>query len=218
MANKNEKAYFVPIGCSCINQFQLDFRFGKLNYESQLFDWSIVTPDSTIKIIDSKNKPFINSITDLSLHSSKILRSESLPGFYWWHMKRFIKGDLNFSSIQDFEPYFTEFKAKHNYQISKFFNISHDSIVFLWSNLQPNLKFACGSMLDEFILTNSRYRNLKEVVNSAFTNAKIIFLVRPELVESTLVGQKDVIKIDIPYSSDSKGETSLYSVVWNRFI
>ena len=29
MATQDKKYYFAPIGCSCINQFQLDFKFGR---------------------------------------------------------------------------------------------------------------------------------------------------------------------------------------------
>lgn len=218
MSTKTEKNYFVPIGCSCINQFQLDFRFGKVGYDSQLFDWNIVTPDSTIQIINSIGSPFVNSIDDLSLHSNKILKSNTLPGFYWWHMEHFINKDFSFLSIKDFEPYFADFKQKHDYQISKFDSIKNHSIIFLWSNVQPNLKYACGNFLEQFILTKSRYQGIKEVVNNSFASAKVIFLVRPELVEDCVLGHKDVFKIDVPYSNDYKGETSLYSEVWNQFL
>ncbi len=217
MASLTQSHYIVPIGCSCINQFQLNFKFGQSSYDSQLFDWNIITPHSTIEIFKSKGLTFVNSLNDLSLHSECILKSERLPGFYWWHMNQFVQGNIHYSSIKDFEPYFDSFKNKHQHQVEKFFRMNPNNITFLWSNLQPNLKSACQSFFDQFTLTSSRYHMMKDAIAESFKGAKTIFLVRPELVETDILVNDDVMKFDLPYSEEFKGDENLFSSVWDRY-
>ena len=46
----------IPVGCSCINQFQLNFLVEN-NPDAYgirgLFDWNIVSPQSTIEVLQS---------------------------------------------------------------------------------------------------------------------------------------------------------------------
>jgi len=217
MATLTQSSYIIPIGCSCINQLQLNFKYGTSGYDSHLFDFNIVTPDSTIEIFKSKGQPFLNSINDLSLHSSQILSSKKLPGFYWWHMEQFIGKEFYASSVKDFESHIQKFTDKHKYQVKKFFEIEHSNIIFLWSNIQPNLKVACETFFDQFILTSSRYWGMKDAVNKSFKGSRIIFLVRPELVESELFEKNDVLRFDVPFDSrgeSAAGDANLYSTVW----
>jgi len=93
MATIVDKVIYLPIGCSCINQFQLNFRFGVAGYDSQLFDWSITTPDSTIDILREK-KLFINDLNEIEFLSINIPYSERMPGYFIWHLDKILPKEV----------------------------------------------------------------------------------------------------------------------------
>lgn len=220
MATNVDKFIYLPIGCSCINQFQLNFRFGTSGYTSQLFDWAIATPDSTAKILREKG-PFIDTLDNLEFLSPNIPYSTRMPGYFFWHLEKTLPRDaLPIRDRAAMAPFFEDFASRHKHQSCKMFNIDAAEVRCIWSNIQPNLKIATESRgLDfaQFHLTNARYQKIKSAVKETrWENTSTWFVVRPSDVDDVLLDMPDVIVINTNRSSNYKGEIDLFCPVWDR--
>jgi len=215
LANLVNGTQWIPLGCSCISQFQLNSHFGEHSYVSQLFDWNIVTPDALVQIFDSRFAELREAVNSLAMHGPSILKANSLPGFYWWHADKLLGKQelLMFNTINEFENAAGQvFRDKLEYQIQKFLNIQDDGrVIFVWSNAQPNLKLALPQSWDCFYLSAMRLDSIVTSVKSIFPNCQMRFAVRPEISDSAILSQRNVFEVSAPLGDDHKGAADLFS-------
>jgi hypothetical protein len=224
MATIVNDVIYLPIGCSCINQFQLDFRFGRARSDSQIFDWSITTPDATIAILREKNA-FITEFDDIKFVSPNILFSRAMPGYFIWHLNKILPREyLPISNKADLEPAFHVLVDKNKYQVDKFFKSNSVEVRCIWSNVQPNLKRSTKGMnFADFFLTKSRYDQIKSMVNETWANSSTWFVVRAADVDEVLIDQPDVVVLNLDRATGSQqnkwdfmGEENTFLPVWDR--
>lgn len=228
MATVVDNVVYLPIGCSCINQFQLNFCFENKHYDSQLFDWSITTPDATIAILRDK-KTFINGLDDIEFLSANIPFSRLMPGYFIWHLEKMLpKEQLPIASRADLSPFINNLIEKHKYQINKMFGMGPFEVRCIWSNIQPNLKRSTeprGVNFSDFFLSVSRYKQIKALVKERWVNSSAWFVVRAADVDEVLIGQPDVVVLNLERSSayngvkntsDFKGEKHTFAPLWER--
>lgn len=215
MATDTKKHYIVPIGCSCITQFQLNFAYTEKQYVSQIFDWNLFTPDSLINILESNFESLANASENIQIHLPGIVKAGNLPGYYWWHANKIIGENKSFQSIEEFEEKIgSAFRSKLHYQIDKFMNISDSSnLVFIWSNAQPNLKKALTVHWEsnDFNLTNNRYQKICSLIKGKYPNSTVKFAVREEITDKEILCQEDVYVINVPISDEYEGDKSLFT-------
>ena len=84
MASVIGEKIIVPIGCSCITQFQLDFFYSYKKYNSQIFDWNLFTPDSLISILESSFESLVKASENIRFYRPGIVKPDNLNGYYWW--------------------------------------------------------------------------------------------------------------------------------------
>ena len=94
MGTRIGKKVFIPIGVSCITQFQLNKIFGEVFYESMLFDWNITTPDGTFKILNDFNQFAQDGVDDLSVNINSTVYNEKYH-FWYWHIKKQLGGGID---------------------------------------------------------------------------------------------------------------------------
>ena len=206
----------VPIGCSCITQFQLNFFYSHQKYNSQIFDWTLFTPDSLISILDSNFESLLKALENIRFFRPGIVKAGNLPGYYWWHVNEICKtSQRGFQSIEEFEDKIgTNFKNKIKYQIKKFKKINDaNNLIFIWSNTQPNLKEVLKTHWEneDFNLTSFRYRKICTIIKNIYPQSTLRFAVRPEITDKEILGRKNVYVINTPISNEYMGNPFLFS-------
>lgn len=173
MAWRVGRKLLLPIGCSCIVQFQLDrstilaaiagstppFTVAK---EAWLFDWQITKPDTTVDILSSAARG-IGGIEDFDLHECMV-RSKRFAGLYFWHIcKDLGKPGLRIDHLDELRPEEDRIIGKYDHLFKKL-RTREDEIHCIWSNVQPNLQIAAEMVRepwDDFVLTKERYEPVK---------------------------------------------------------
>lgn len=222
MAAIRENTLILPVGCSCINQFQI-LQTSLLNdwqHTAHFFDWIIASPDDTIKLLNDL-KPFLSSIDDFEIVNRKV-RSKHYPGIYFWHMAEALGLNIAYiNSLEDIKKDIHFAIEKYNYMLLKMSEIKTD-IHCLWTNIQPNLKHDLewvGEDWNNFYLTQKRYYQIQEKCAKLSPNkVKTWFIVRPEDIDQSLLGKEDVILLNVPLSSDYKGAIGMYDVVFEKIL
>ncbi len=134
MIRLDDKA-IIPIGCSCINQFQIEFYFGKERCSGLPFQWTIATPRTSVEILEAASR---GALADLFFDRSDFemdgdhMRNRHFEGFYHWHEDAAAVLDRE---AEDFE----RFTRKMAYLGENMCAVD-GPVWLLWSNLQPNLR------------------------------------------------------------------------------
>lgn len=111
---------------------------------------------------------------------------------------------------------FSIIQSRHQYQCEKFKHIltQSEKILFIWTNIQPNLKSAIESVGDDFdryMLTHDRYTNIKLACHKLTPNHKVIFVTRDcDCVTRLHLEPEVVILKQIPRSRDYMGSDGLF--------
>jgi hypothetical protein len=212
----------LPIGCSCITQFQLkgSARVAPSALPGYVFDWAIATPDSTVTILD-RRAPFAEREGDLELVDDRV-RSRTVPGFYFWHIKHHLQlaDSVRIADLSQHPEGLRRFLEQHRHVMGKFAN-EVDQVDCVWSNIQPNLQHAVrevGESWSQFVLTPERYAAIK--ASCAQLPARKVtawFVCRGDDVDRSLVGREDVVILDEPRSTtEFKGRPGLFDPVFER--
>jgi hypothetical protein len=214
-----DSTFVLPIGCSCINQFQINqspqFRF--TGGTATFFDWLITKPDATVDVLKAR-APFVRSLDDLELVNGRV-RSRAHPGLYFWHMSKDVPGaPMRLSDLSEVAAGIEGFVAKHAHVMGKL-NALPESVHCLWSNIQPNLRNDVQGLEDwqDFHLTHQRYEALKQACSTLpAKNVAVTFVVRAEDAEAALHDLDDVVLIDCPRSEDYRGTPGLFNPAFER--
>ena len=212
----------LPIGCSCITQFQLQgsTRLLASQMPGYVFDWAVATPDSTVSVLD-RQTPFVQEDADVELVNDRV-RSRAIPGFYFWHIKHYLQlaDAVRISDLSDHSDGMRRFLDQHRHVMSKFAG-EIEEVHCVWSNIQPNLQHAAqevGEPWSNFLLTPQRYADIKaSCARLRARRVSVWFICRDEDVESSLTGLEDVVVLDEPRSkTEFRGRAGLFDAVFER--
>jgi hypothetical protein len=219
MAGIHRDILVLPVGVSCINQFQMRFsrKFAFRDGSAYPFDWAITTPDTTIEILEERTA-FVNGLNDLEIINGRV-RSTVHPGIYFWH----INWDLGttgalFRELADLSPGIDVFIRKHQHMVGKL-SMAMDEVHCLWSNIQPNLQSAVETLepWENFRLTEQRYAAIKEKCSLLQAkNISVSFVCRAEDADPVLHERPDVFILECPRSEDFKGKPGLFDPVFDE--
>jgi hypothetical protein len=226
---------FIPIGCSCINQFQLDFYFGikkptfakkiaklfswiaifskskSAKKKAGLFDWIIASPTSTIQVFEAiLSNNVYRLFTDKSNYFIEYgyLKNNAFENLYFWHEdgKKILENDSQFSIFQ----------SKVTHLIDNMLNVAKVERCFLlWSNVQPNLKYSLlfrPDSWESFRLNEEHYDKMIALTKVIFgEDSKCIFICRAEDVDLSSPKLDNIIIIELERSREFRGEADLYA-------
>ena len=229
-----EHKNIIPIGCSCINQFQIQYYFADLDPEKKLpvsiFDWNIVTPDSTIKFLkmlrDKEIKSVMCDINNYQVTKAGLLRNTVFEAFYFWHEKTegLLSNDDNKFDI---------FQSKVCHLIDNFYHTHQRSFVdLLWTNIQSNLKQTANLInlpWERFFLTKDRYSKMSSLGADLFgSKTRVTFVVRIEDLEEpgmaklpnvhVLNSSRPVFREGDSEMSDYAGTPNLFAPVFDKLV
>jgi len=216
-----ETTLIKSAGCSCINQFQLQsyFKRQSLQYveSGSIFDWAIVTPDSTLDFFEYLKAGCIDQVlTDRSNYVVERgrLKNTEFEGFYFWHERahEIMSGD---------DAAFAAFAAKVGHLQKKFVSVSPgERSIFVWSNLQPNLKAATAGRpisWEAFRLTVDRYERIENAIRETFgASALTVFATRRDDADPVLGGRDNLWLFDLDRTDDHRGPKLLFGDVFDR--
>jgi hypothetical protein len=212
----------LPIGCSCIGQFQLQQSTRLLPHrvDAQLFDWAIASPEASAQVM-GRPEVFVEGAKDIELVHDRV-RSRRVEGFWFWHIKKTFE-------LPEAKPIvrlanhpigLKNFFAQHRHLLDKL-GAPVEDLHCLWTNIQPNLRHAVeavGEPWSRFVLTPGRYEALLEgCARLPARRMQAWFIGRPEDVDSSLHGRPDVILLDLPRDPlEYKGAPGLFDPVFER--
>ncbi len=218
---KIKNTFFIPIGCSCINHFQLDFFCNEnqtINHEriGGLLDWAITTPESTIQLF----KYFLDgSIKNVLIERKNYIKEKGrvkntkFDGLYFWHDPDVLDSPNNFEAFQN----------KINHLVSNMIGISRSGSpsVSIWSNVQPNLFSAVSEIKDwkDFQLSKDHYESIKILALEFFGSSnKSFFITKKEdlLFEDCL--REDIITFELARGPDYQGSVGLFAPLIEKLI
>ena len=208
----------ASIGCSCINQFQIEFFFEEKpivkEFAGSVFDWNVVTPQSTLDFFHYVNSGDIKQVMCDSRNycvEGGRLKNTVFEGFYFWHE--------NVSAFAEDESVRQDFLSKVSHLVDNLLSLQGKAnSIFLWSNLQPNLKIATYSRpfpWETFRLTQDRYEKITEAVAATFhKDARVLFTTRSEDVDNNVMALRDVITFYLGRGMDFSGPPTLYDGIF----
>ncbi|PTW59142.1 hypothetical protein C8N35_108179 [Breoghania corrubedonensis] len=205
----------IPIGCSCINQFQIDFFFGKERSRGSLFQWSITTPRATVEVLEQARAgtlaPLFAARERFEMEGAH-LHNRCFDGFYHWHE------DGEAILGHDAER-FARFAEKSLHLMSNTFAAT-GPVWLLWSNIQPNLRQEIEDNTRlawaDFRLTRARRDAIRTAAHNVFADPRFVFVGRKEDVDAELWGDEEVVLMDLPRSDKFRGAKGLYAEVFAR--
>jgi len=209
----------ISLGCSCITQFQLKSlshahgNTGEL--KSTIFDWNIVTPDATSKVLKAiSDKTYIELLANkenFCIKNSRLAWT-AFPGFFFWHEDAHL--------IMESDQAFKQFVKKQMHMINNMINRSGSSVGCIWSNIQPNLFSATLSVSaswSDFELSFERAENIKNNAMVLFgPKTRIIYVTRQEDVKNGVGNFFDLEVLELPRGRDFRGEPGLFNPAFMR--
>jgi hypothetical protein len=206
--------FYVPIGSSCINQFEIRRRaesFGQSYVsKSSFFDWIIITPTSTIQLLhlifEGRHHKIFSDFSYYSIINDKLVH-KYFEGLIFYHEKAEI--------ILNDSDKFDDFKMKTIHQLDNFVNFTvGKSPVFIWSNCQPNLRHEMRNFPTEisqsFSLTRRVHEHLLSILNKIFTDDfKCYFISRSSDLDKSIESEY-LIVLDIPEITNYDGLSNLF--------
>ena len=212
----------IPIGCSCINHYQLDFNFlGKPNAKRKggLFDWSIASPQSTLEIFqaiaDGTAHRLFTGRDNYELEQHKRLKNTAFESFYFWHEDG--------PKVLGAEAEFEAFQSKVVHLIDNLLQAAQsESNVLLWSNIQPNLQSVVSpyhSGWNAYKLNSQQYENISTLATYLFgKNSRCIFISREEDCEFPGLPPENVVIMQLERSENFRGAVDLYSPIFRSIL
>ena len=218
-----EQKHIIPIGCSCINQHQIDFYFGRRDprppKHSSIFDWNVTTPESTIQFFEFVQAGSIRSIMsdrkNYTIEKGR-LKNTAFECFYFWH-------ENGAEITSENEEYFATFSKKVDHVLSNMLSPKEGEVVhLLWSNIQPNLKTMISILpltWDAFRLSNEKYQKIVSAAQRIFGDkVKCTCIARLEDIDETLTDLSNVVVLDLERSGVFRNDPNLYDAVFDKII
>lgn len=212
----------IPIGCSCINHYQLNFNFnGKPNASRKggLFDWNIASPQSTFEIFqaiaDGTAHRLFTGRDNYELEQHKRLKNTAFESFYFWHEDG--------RKILGTEAEFEAFQSKVAHLIDNLlWAAQSESNVLLWSNIQPNLQSEVSTLSsgwNAYKLNSQQYENISTLATQLFgKSSRCIFISREEDSEFSGLPPENVVIMQLERSKSFKGAVDLYSPIFQSIL
>ena len=205
----------IPIGCSCINQFQIDFFFGKERCIGSLFQWIIATPRTTVEVLESARAGTLEGLLadrDQLEMDGAHMRNRNFHGLYLWHE------DAGAILGREAEPY-ARFADK-TLHLSQNMFAAEGPVWLLWSNIQPNLRQEVEDNTrldwDAFRLTRVLRDAIRAAARDMFDDPHFVFVARREDVDAELWDDGDVVLMELPRSDKFRGAKDLYADVFRE--
>lgn len=218
----------LPIGCSCIIQFQIEFFAVSAPTDYQVsgspFRWNITTPEATAHLLnavcENRNYSLLDSPEDIVWDATWPC-SGKIPGLYFWHIAKEVGAANRMEArtlLQD-AAVFARFKSKYDHLLAGLSELPRDT-VFVWSNIQPNLKAAIEMVeqvaWDDFILTDERMMDIKRALRAlGFNDPACVWICRQEDCAIS-VPPPDVHLMPLERSDEYKGEVGLFDEIYRR--
>lgn len=201
----------LPIGCSCINQFQIDGHFGKGAARGSLFQWIIATPRATAQVFNRLRAGTLASAfedrADFRLDGNR-LAHRRFDGLYHWH-----EAGRDVLDIRRPE-HFHRFRSKVRHLIANT-RAADVPVWLLWSNIQPNLRGAVeeveGLDWNDFRLTRQAHAEIRWAAGEVFADPRFVFVGRREDIDRDLWDRPDVTLMDLPRSEKFRGPPGLFA-------
>ena len=174
-----EGRHIIPIGCSCISQFQLEKAFPGATKRGGFFDWNIATPAASADIMAAyANGTLMARLADHSAYAmltrQRYMINNHFPGLYFWHEAA--RDILNPATPERFAA----FQAKLAHQLETTFRPGQGAVHLIWSNIQPNLKIVTARVTDDwagFGLTAHAINRLEQAAAALFANPSLWFVI-----------------------------------------
>lgn len=218
---KINNTFFIPIGCSCINHFQLDFFLANnasINHKrfGGLLDWTITTTASTIQLLNFFLDGSIKDVVlnrDNYVHEKDKVKNVVFDGLYFWH---------DTDALDSFNK-FQIFQNKVNHLIDNMLDVAKErnNALLIWSNIQPNLLSATSLLRkwSDFQIEKNQYETIKLLSREFFgQHSKNVFLTREEDKVFDNDNSDDVVLFDLPRCSDYQGPAGLYAPLLSQFM
>jgi hypothetical protein len=183
--------------------------------KSTIFDWNIVTPDATSKVLKAiSDKTYIELLANkenFCIKNSRLAWT-AFPGFFFWHEDAHL--------IMESDQAFKQFVKKQMHMINNMINRSGSSVGCIWSNIQPNLFSATLSVSaswSDFELSFERAENIKNNAMVLFgPKTRIIYVTRQEDVKNGVGNFFDLEVLELPRGRDFRGEPGLFNPAFMR--
>lgn len=210
------RARIIPIGCSCISQFQIGKYYRDAPAPSGFFDWNIATPAASAAVmaahLDGRLLPLLaDRDAYCMLARPRYLHNRHFPGLYFWHEpSREILDPAN-------PARFDAFQAKLAHLIGQTFALT-PAPHLIWSNIQPNLRIVTARVSDDwgaFRLEPAGYARLKELGAAIFPGARFHFAVNRQDCAADLLALPDIHDLSLPRSARYVGPKGHYAPIFD---
>lgn len=210
-----ENRQIIPIGCSCISQFQIAKHFAPRPTQAGFFDWNIATPAASADVMRAyMDQSLLPKLADRAaygtLSARKYLINKHFPGLYFWH-------EPSAEVLDPARPErFNAFVNKLRYLVRQTF-APRNTPALIWSNVQPNLKIVTARVTDDwsqFCLTPARYERLNSVAAQLFAGPDLYFAVNPEDCAPELLDQPNVFALGLPRCGKYVGPKGHFAAIF----
>lgn len=220
----------LPIGCSCINQFQLEYFASSVPDEYRAsgspFRWNITTPEATARLlmeVQNKRRFSLLETPDDIVWDSGWPCSRKIKGLYFWHIAKDVGASNRHEARLLLEDcaVFERFKSKYDRLLDKLFELPRET-TFIWSNIQPNLKEAVEMLglvsWEDFVLTSRHMTDIKRALHAlGFEDARCVWICRHE---DCAVDEPDseIHLMHLPRSDEFKGQSGLFDEIYRSLL
>jgi len=209
------KTRIMPIGCSCISQFQIQKHFVPLPTQSGFFDWNIATPAASAAVMDAYSDgsllpKLVDRAAYFTLSPRKYLMNGHFPGLYFWH-------EPSEDILDQGNPHrFEAFCDKLRHMVAQSFKNTPQPHL-IWSNTQPNLQIVTARVSDDwaaFGLSVAGYDRLTEAAAKLFSNPHIYFAVNEHDCAPALLSRANVYPLGLPRCAKYVGPKGHYGPIF----
>ena len=205
----------IPIGCSCISQFQIKKHFAPAPTQAGFFDWNIATPKASADVMEAYlDGGLMARLMDRAAYSTlsprKYLVNNHFPGLYFWHESSTEILDLN-SNVG-----FQQFCDKLRHLVAQTFQ-RRARPQLIWSNIQPNLKIVIARVTDDwagFCLSQPAYERLQNLAAQLYDAPNLHFAVNAEDCAPALLGRDNVHALGLPRCGKYVGPKGHYAPIF----
>lgn len=206
----------IPIGCSCISQFQIKKHFAPAPTQAGFFDWNIATPAASADVMEAHlDGSLMAQLSDRAAYATlsprKYLVNSHFPGLYFWHEPSAEILD------PDSDAGFQRFCDKLNHLVAQTFQ-RRAKPHLIWSNIQPNLKIVTARVTDDwagFCLSTPAYDRLRAVAAQVYDAPNLHFAVNEDDCAPALLGLSNVYALGLPRCGKYVGPKGHYAPIFD---
>lgn len=211
-----EERHIIPIGCSCISQFQIQKHFANMPLRGGFFDWNIATPAASAMVMEAyADGSLMPMLADLAAYTTltrqRYMITHHLPGLYFWHEPA--RDILNPDTPQKFAA----FQDKVAHQLANAFKPGAGAAHLLWSNIQPNLQIVTSRVTDDwgsFKLTAQALNRLQAAASRLFESPELWFVINRDNCDPALIANPNVFDLGLERCAQYIGPKGHYAPVF----